>query len=135
MLVDQNGRVVYYATHMDPIYFAFTQKYFGRARYAKAAPTLTYPIGATVIKSSWRIVAAGETVTDAYTTTATIALLESDGKGKLKASGKTQSGVKVALIGVHMVGVIKDHPEFAWGAILSTRAVRRPMSAIFCRRP
>ncbi|MBI2716636.1 MAG: hypothetical protein HYX37_19645 [Rhizobiales bacterium] len=114
VLVDQNGRSVYYATHMDPIYFNFTQTYFGPNNYKKAAPTLNYPIGATVIKSSWRIVAAGETVTDAYTTTATIALLESDGKGKLKASGKTQSGVKVALVGIHVVGVIKDHPEFAW---------------------
>lgn len=114
VLVDQNGRAVYYATHMDPVYFNFTQMYFGPKAYTKAPPALPYPIGATVIKSSWRIVAPNETVTDAYTTTGTIALLESDGKGKLKASGKTQSGVKVALVGIHVVGVIKDHPEFAW---------------------
>ncbi len=52
VLVDQNGRVVYYATHMDPIYFGFTQKFFGPARYAKAPPTLNYPIGATVFKTA-----------------------------------------------------------------------------------
>ena len=114
VLVDQNGRVVYYATHMDPIYFAFTQKYFGRARYAKAAPTLTYPIGATVFKTSWRIVQPGENTGNVYTTKATIDLLESDGKGGLQPNGKTQADVPVALIGVHVVGVIKDHPEFAW---------------------
>ena len=114
VLVDQNGRAVYYATHMDPIYFSFTQKYFGSVSYQKAAPTLPYPIGATVIKSSWRIVAPNENVGNAYTTTATIQLLESDGHGKLQASGKTQSGVKVALTGVHVVGVINQHPEFAW---------------------
>ena len=114
VLGDQNGRAVYYATHMDLGYFNFTQTYFGPNAYKKAAPTLNYPVGATVIKSSWRIVAPNETVTDAYTTTATIALLESDGKGKLQASGKTQGGVKVALVGVHVVGVLNDHPEFSW---------------------
>jgi hypothetical protein len=114
VLVDQHGRSVYYATHMDPVYFAFTQKYFGPANYQKAAPELDYPIAATVLKSSWRIVQPGEDTSNVYTTTATIALLESDGKGKLQLSGKTQSGVKVALVGVHVVGVIKDHPEFVW---------------------
>jgi hypothetical protein len=114
VLVDQSGRSVYYTTHMDPIFFAFTQKYFGPNNYQKASPTLDYPIGATVLKSSWRIVQPGEDTSNVYTTTATIALLESDGNGMLKLTGKTQSGVKVALVGVHVVGVIKDHPEFVW---------------------
>jgi hypothetical protein len=115
VLVDQNGRAVYYATHMDPIYFGFTQKFFGPVGYAKAPPTLPYPIGATVFKSSWRILGANENPTDVYTTTATIDLLQSNGSGGLVPSGQTQSGVRVALVGVHVVGVIKDHPEFAWG--------------------
>jgi hypothetical protein len=115
VLVDQNGRAVYYSTHMDSIYFAFTQKYFGPTNYKKAAPTLTYPVGATVLKAAWRIVAPNEKPTDAFTTTATIDLLESDGMGGVKPSGKTQSGVTVALVGIHVVGVIKGHPEFVWG--------------------
>jgi hypothetical protein len=114
VLVDQNGRSVYYTTHMDPIYFAFTQKYFGPKNYQMASPTLDYPIGATVIKSSWRVVQPDEDTSNVFTTTATIALLESDGKGTLKLTGKTQSGVKVALVGIHVVGVIKEHPEFVW---------------------
>lgn len=115
VLVDQNGRAVYYSSHMDPIYFAFTQKYFGPTNYKKASPTLTYPVGATVLKAAWRIVAPNEKPTDAFTTTATIDLLESDGTGGVKASGKTEANVMVALVGVHVVGVIKDHPEFVWG--------------------
>lgn len=114
VLIDQNGRAVYYATQMDPAYFSFTQQYFGPTNYAKAAPTLPYPIGATVYKSAWRILADGENPTDVYTTTASIELLASDGQGGLKTSGQIQSGVRVALVGVHVVGVIKDHPEFAW---------------------
>ncbi len=115
VLVDQSGRAVYYSTHMDLTYFNFTQKYFGPANYAKASPTMPYPIGATVFKTSWRIIGTGENPPDAYTTTATIELLESDGQGGLRTSGQTQPNVRVALVGVHVVGVIKDHPEFAWG--------------------
>ena len=114
VLVDQNGRAVYYASFMNPAYFAFTQKYFGSLAYSKAPPTLTYPPGATVFKTSWRILAAGENPAAAYTTTASIKLLESDGKGGLKTSDKTQDNVPVALTGVHVVGVIRGHPEFAW---------------------
>jgi len=113
VLVDQAGRAVYYTTHMDPIYFAFTQKYFGPKNYLKASPTLDYPIGATVFKSSWRIVRAGEDTSKLYTTTAIVPKLVDAGNGKLKTSDKTET-VTVALIGVHVVGVIKDHPEFVW---------------------
>ena len=115
VLIDQHGRAVYYASHMDLTFFGFTQKYFGPGNYQKASPTTPYPIGATVFKTSWRILPDGENPTDTYTTTATIELLESDGQGGLKTSGKTQDNVRVALVGVHVVGVIKDHPEFAWG--------------------
>lgn len=114
VLVDQNGRAVYYSTHMDPIYFAFTQKYFGPDNYKNAAPALPYPIAATVFKASWRIVQPGENTGGTFTTTATIDLLESDGQGGIKPNGQTQPGVTVALVGVHVVGVIKDHSEFAW---------------------
>lgn len=115
ILVAQNGRAVYYSTHMDPIYFGFTQRYFGLAKYNNAAPNLSYPIGATVFKASWRVVQPGEQAGGSFTTTATIDLLMSDGQGSLKPSGQTQSNVTVALVGIHVVGVIKDHPEFAWG--------------------
>lgn len=113
VLVDQAGRAVYYTTHMDPIYFAFTQKYFGPKNYQKAPPTLDYPIGATVFKSSWRIVRPGEDTSKLYTTTAIVPKLVNAGDGKLRTSDLTET-VTVALIGVHVVGIIKDHPEFAW---------------------
>lgn len=114
VLVDQAGRAVYYTTHMDPIYFAFTQKYFGPKSYLKASPTLDYPIGATVMKSSWRIVRPGEDTSKLYTTTAIVPKLVNAGDGKLKTSDQTETDT-VALIGVHMVGIVKDHPEFVWG--------------------
>ena len=115
VLADQNARAVYYSTHMEPIYFDFTKSYFGVENYKKAAPTLEYPIGATVLKAAWRVVATGEDTSGVFTTTATIDLLKSDGKGGIETNGQTQPNVTVALVGVHVVGVIKDHPEFVWG--------------------
>jgi hypothetical protein len=114
VLVDQAGRAVYYTTHMDPIYFAFTQKYFGPKNYQNASPTLNYPIGATVFKSSWRIVRPGEDTSKLYTTTAIVPKLVNAGDGKLKTSDQTET-VTVALIGVHVVGVIKDRASSRHG--------------------
>jgi hypothetical protein len=39
-------------------------------------------------------------------------------------SPQTQPNVTVAPVGMHLVGVIKDHPEFAWGT--SERIGKRP---------
>ncbi len=57
---------------------------------------------------------AGEDTSKLYTTTAIVPKLVNAGDGKLKTSDQTET-VTVALIGVHMVGIIKDHPEFVWG--------------------
>jgi len=83
---DQNGRAVYYSTHMDLIYFDFTKTYFKAEKYKNAAPTLEYPIGATVLKAAWRVVAPGEDTSNVFTTTATIDLLKSDVKGGLETT-------------------------------------------------
>ena len=112
-LIDQNGRAVYYAIHMDPTYFTTTQEYYGPTNYEKASPTTTYPVGATVFKSAWRIVQPNEIAVKAYTTSATIDLLKSNGIGGIEKSGDTATAT-VALVGVHVVGVVQDHPEFIW---------------------
>jgi hypothetical protein len=119
VLVDQSGRAVYYATHMDPVYFATAQQYYGAANYAKAPPATPFPVNATVFKTAWRIVQPNAIPTDAYSTQATIALLESDGQGGLRTSGQTQNAT-VALVGVHVVGVVQDHPEFLWATFEQT---------------
>ena len=112
-LIDQTGRAVYYAVHMEATYFATTQQYYGPTNYQNATPTTTYPVGATVLKSAWRIVQPNDIAVKAYITPATIDLLESDGQGGLKPNGQT-ANVTVALVGLHVVGVVQDHPEFLW---------------------
>lgn len=113
VLVDQHARVVYYSSHMDPLYFSTVEKYYGKEKYKNASPTTDFPIGATVFKASWRIVQAGEDTSGIYTTLADLALLTNK-DGSATATSEYMKDVEVALMGLHVVGVIKDHPEFAW---------------------
>lgn len=117
ILVDQNSRVVYYSIHMNPPYFKFAKAHIGTENYSKTPPTETFPIDATVLKTAWMVVEDETKLpSDTFTTKATLQLIEEDPehKGQLKISDKTQPGVTVALVGVHVVGTVKDHPEFLW---------------------
>jgi len=117
ILVDQNSRVVYYSIHVNKPYFDFAKKHMGNENYNKTPARENFPLDATVIKASWEIIDDDSKVpADTFTTKATIQELEvdPDHKGKLRPSDKTQSGVTVALIGAHVVGVVRDHPEFIW---------------------
>lgn len=117
ILVSQNSRVIYYSIHMNPEYFEFAKAHMGNENYNKTSPTTNFPIDSTVLKASWMVVDdAAKLPKDTFTTKATIQLLEEDPaqKGQLKTSELTKSGVTVALLGIHVVGAVKDHPEFIW---------------------
>lgn len=116
IVVDQNGQIIWYSTHMNPAYFQFVQKY-GGAGYAKAPATLNFPVGAAVFKASWRVVQDGEDTSKSYTEKTTVPLLVNNPCGGIMVdpSGKTRS-VTVALVGLHVVGVTENHPEFLWAS-------------------
>lgn len=114
VLVDQGGRVVYYSTHMDATYFNFAEQYYGKANYAKAAPTLNFPDKSTVFKASWRIVQPGEDTSKMFTTVVDLAKLANGSEGTVVVTKDFIRDVEVTLVGLHVVGVLKDHPEFAW---------------------
>ncbi|MEY2551905.1 MAG: hypothetical protein QOG12_2049, partial [Verrucomicrobiota bacterium] len=115
VLVDQDGQIVWYSTHMNDAYFQFVQQN-GGAGYSKAANTLTFPVGAAVFKASWKVVPAGTTPTGFYMEKSTVPLLinKKGGGIAIDPSGKTRP-VTVALVGLHVVGVTDNHPEFLWG--------------------
>jgi hypothetical protein len=114
LLVDQNGQVVWYSVHMNDVYAQFVQKYSGMTQYNTASDTLTFPVGAAVFKASWQVV-SGNAPPGVYTQTTTIPMLVNNPKGGIMVdpSGKTRS-VTVALVGLHVVGVTDNHPEFLW---------------------
>src|SRR5256714_7048793 len=51
ILVDQNGQIVWYSTHMNDAYFSFLQQY-GGAGYAHAPALLNFPAGAPAFQTS-----------------------------------------------------------------------------------
>jgi hypothetical protein len=117
ILVDQDSRVVYYSIHVNDDYFDFAKSHMGNKNYRKTSPATTFPVNATVVKAAWRVIDAGsELPAGTFTTKATLQLLEKDPdhKGQLRPSEQTKSGVTVALVGAHVVGVVENHPEFIW---------------------
>lgn len=114
LLVDQNGQIVWYSTHMNDAYFKFVQQN-GGAGYAKASATLNFPVGAAVFKASWKVVPDGPAPAGFYTEQTAVPLLMNKPGGGIMVdpSGKTRP-VTVALVGLHVVGVTDNHPEFLW---------------------
>jgi len=114
VLVDQNGQIVWYSTHMNDAYFNFVQQN-GGANYGQASDTLKFPVGAAVFKASWKVVPDGTTPTGFYTEKTTVPLLRNKKGGGIEIDGTKTRPVTVALVGLHVVGVTDNHPEFLWG--------------------
>lgn len=115
-----SGRAVYYSQNVDQDFYEFIRKnkYYLASVYAAAAPTTNFPIGAMEFKYSWRIVEPGDDTSGFFVAPAQITLLKEDTKPDGSKTVVTDPGnvanVQVALVGVHVVGVVKDHPEFIW---------------------
>jgi hypothetical protein len=93
-----------------------TNGYYDYDKYIKADPTTSYPLGAMELKASWRIVSAGEDTSAVYTTEADVPLLSQDAQGNVSVvKGKTRP-VTVAFVGIHIVGIVANHPEFIWAS-------------------
>ena len=115
LLVDQNGRAVYYAMYVNEVFYEFVRqhKLYEPLTLFDAPDTLNFPIGAMELKAAWKIVSTGENTAGFYTRPAEVAkLVEQDGSVVVDTSETV--AVTVALVGLHIAGVVKDHPEFIW---------------------
>ncbi len=99
---DGTSYVVYYSIHVNTV---FEKAAVDFAQMIQNQPDtannrMAFPTGALELKASWVNVnaIAANAQSDYYTTTATI-------------DNKT---VTVALLGMHVVGVVENHPEFIW---------------------
>lgn len=90
---------VYYSIFMDKLLYGTMVKY---APIAKKDPSevkdITFPVGSLEVKTSWINASVLKDTSSYYIT-----------KGEI-------NGVKtrVALLGMHIVGVVENHPEFVW---------------------
>jgi hypothetical protein len=95
---------VYYTVFVDQkLYDTMVEQ----APIAKKTPAQvaleTFPVGALELKTSWIEASALEDSSSYFVTNGVI----TDRSGKERAA-------KVALLGMHVVGVVENHPEFIW---------------------
>jgi hypothetical protein len=119
ILIDQNHHPVYYAMHVNKVYFDFMVKreYFDPAKLAVASSVDRFPVGTLEIKSSWEVVSDGDNTSGRYTTNAVLQPLQCEsGKVLVKPHQNVNSAPKqkVTLVGLHVAGVVTGHPEFIW---------------------
>lgn len=115
LLIDQNGNPIFYAIHVNDVFAQFIRqnKLTTRDALINADPeALQFPTGAIELKSAWQIVEGAAAPANYFTTRALVPLLEiKNGDIVLSSSNRE---VTVALLAIHVVFVLKDHPEFIW---------------------
>ena len=117
LLIDQNGNPIYYAIHLNDKYAAFIRKNGLTTKDAllNADPDkLQFEEGALELKSAWQIVDSSNPPANYYTTTALVPNLKIE-NGDLVVNSSSRK-VTVALLAIHVVFVLKAHPEFIWSS-------------------
>ncbi|WGH76497.1 hypothetical protein P8625_04880 [Tenacibaculum tangerinum] len=101
------SETVFYSIHVSPTMKEASEKYrdsiingtLGKDNQA------SFPVGSLELKVSWTpVTAIAEEEIDNYYTT--VAALSTD--------GTTYTNTEVALLGIHVVGIVENHPEFIW---------------------
>jgi hypothetical protein len=95
---------VFYSIHTNP-----TMLHFADSIIAKGMPdsnNITFPVGSFEMKVAWVPITSipAAKLPMYYTTTASLS----------RDSGRTFTNTKVAMVGMHIVGVVQNHPEFIW---------------------
>lgn len=120
LLVAQNGYPIYASVHMNPLYFttAKANMIHDGGYQRNAGKDEVFPVGAAVFKATWLRLADGEAapagtfVTQARVPVLGVSLTPND---SLYAAPTGQTVVvRVALLGLHVVGCTENHPEFLW---------------------
>jgi hypothetical protein len=125
VLVAPNGYPVYTSVHMNPTYFATARKnLISTGDYQKGQPNDTFPLGSAVFKATWLRLAPGEAApAGAFVTKAQVPVLtvqRSPTSITILPVPNQFVTATVALVGLHVVGVTVNHPEFLWGTFEHT---------------
>jgi hypothetical protein len=132
MLIDQNRNAVFYSIHINPNFAEFVAqnqlnnlpKLLQESNSGGVPTDLEFPPGALELKAAWKIVEPGEDVSRYFTRRARVPLLKNAGQQVIATGGSRE--VNLALIGLHVVGVVQDHPEFIWASFEHVDSLGRP---------
>ena len=105
---NKKSDTVFYSIHIDPIMKKAALKFKDSIINGtlKKNNLSSFPVGSLELKVSWVNInsIAKDKLKDYFTTIASIT----------KDGGKTYKNTEVALLGMHVVGVVENHPEFIW---------------------
>jgi hypothetical protein len=113
VLIDQQGQWVYYTASINKVYYDYVvnKGIYTLTAFLSAPPSVTFPVGAVETKSSWRIAAKGGTT---YIPNASKSFYTIEAQVCNDATCKTLVPATMALVGLHVVGLIQGHPEMIW---------------------
>ena len=120
VLVAPNGYPVYTSVHMNQTYFnTAKQNLIATGAYQSGQPNETFPVGSAVFKATWLRLDPGQAApAGTYTTQAQVPVLTvlrtKSTIAIVPVRGQFVTAT-VALVGLHVVGVTVNHPEFLWG--------------------
>ena len=131
LLIDQRGNPVYYAIHMNTAFQGFLRSndLFTAEGIKKADPSLEFPPGIVELKSAWMVVDATHPPEGYFVTRALVPRLKIDAGNVVVDPKASPREVTVALLAIHVVFTIKDHPEFIWSTFEHIDANGNPDTA------
>jgi len=115
LLIDQSGHPIYYAIHVNAVYKDFIKKngLTSKTALLTADPDrIEFAEGAVELKSAWQIVTPATRRSEYFVAKALVPNLHIK-DGDVVTDG-TSREAEVALIAIHVVFVLKGHPEFIW---------------------
>lgn len=129
LIVDHSGRAVYYGTHLNDVFVQFVRHHGFDADVTKiGAFDADTPVdaGALELKSSWKILdPAVDDAKQFFTIEADIpglkVVTDAMGKKHIQPDFQHPRHETLALVGLHIVGTVKDHPEFIWATFEHVR--------------
>src|SRR5690606_6514606 len=127
ILVDQAGNVVYYTGLLNEDFWNFVtaNKLYELSALTGVSPTQDFPVNTVELKLAWRVAAylddSGKPskvfIPDAdryfHTEVQSVPVVKVV-NGKISDDTGERMQAQLALIGMHVVGVVQNHPEFIW---------------------
>lgn len=127
ILVDQAGNVIYYSGLLNQDFWDFVtaNQLYDLSALSGGSSALDFPVNALELKLSWRVAAIlddNDKPTKTFIPNASSLFHTEIQKvpvvkvvdGKITDNTGETLRAQLALIGAHVVGVVKDHPEFIW---------------------
>jgi hypothetical protein len=117
ILVDQNGRTIYYGIHVNQEFvdFIHANHLETAEQIKKANPMLFFPAGVVEFKSAWQEVAANDPSLGDYISIKTTVPTIKQQNGVITEDRDSPRETTLRLLALHVVFTLPGHPEFIWG--------------------